>query len=678
MFQQGDTDSVCGSEIPEDTTIEPTASVVDDTVVAETSASVVDDAEDTVVAEIAAETTSSVVDTVVAETTASVVDDTDDTVAADTAAAVVDDTVVAENTSSVVDTVVAETSASVVDDTEDTVVTETAAETTASVVEGTHSRTGLAAKRRIKSNASMRPGIIYFDEEPIPGSSTAESTQPVVQSNTVDGSKSIRLRKRRKPDSWKANIVKKRRRLGKEYMRSGIVHPEGRQVQPGCDHCRLKCHEKITEVERLGILNAYWELPSNEEKWMFIINHSDKYTKRRTTTGKTHSRRSTTYAYYLESENARIQVCKKFFLATLHISDKVVIISHRRKTAYGTTTPDMRGKIGHRPRKEADRVSIREHIALIDRVPSHYTRKDSAREYISGELNLRKIYDLYMSWCAEKLIVPCKRSLYEHVFRSEYNISFHSPKKDQCEYCTKYANSTTEQKAEMQQQYDNHQRNKVRAREAKDAEKARAEQDATVVTAVYDLEQVLQCPALEVSVMYYKRKLSVYNFTVYELATHDGHCFMWHEGQAKRGGNDIATCVYNFSVHKASAGAKELHFFSDQCMGQNKNQFIAFMYYFITCSTSVEVITHSYLECGHTMNEGDSMHSTIESAKKNQQIFCPEQYYFLARAARKQKPYIVHEMTTDDFIDFERMTKIGRSIGRSTQRKKESIGDTSG
>ena len=480
MFQQGDTDSVCGSEIPEDTTIEPTASVVDDTVVA-------------------------------------------------------------ENTASVVDTVVAETSAS--------------------VVEGTHSRTGLAAKRRIKSNASMRPGIIYFDEEPIPGSSTAESTQPVVQSNTVDGSKSIRLRKRRKPDSWKANIVKKRRRLGKEYMRSGIVHPEGRQVQPGCDHCRLKCHEKITEVERLGILNAYWELPSNEEKWMFIINHSDKYTKRRTTTGKTHSRRSTTYAYYLESENARIQVCKKFFLATLHISDKVVINSHRRKTAYGTTTPDMRGKIGHRPRKEADRVSIREHIALIDRVPSHYTRKDSAREYISGELNLRKLYDLYMSWCAEKLIVPCKRSLYEHVFRSEYNISFHSPKKDQCEYCTKYANSTTEQKAEMQQQYDNHQRNKVRAREAKDAEKARAEQDATVVTAVYDLEQVLQCPALEVSVMYYKRKLSVYNFTVYELATHDGHCFMWHEGQAKRGGNDIATCVYNFSVHKASAGAKELHFF---------------------------------------------------------------------------------------------------------------------
>jgi len=223
----------------------------------------------------------------------------------------------------------------------------------------------------------------------------------------------------------------------------------------------------------------------------------------------------------------------------------------------------MRGKIGHRPRKEEDRVRIRQHISLIQRVPSHYSRKDTAREYVSGDLNLRKLYDMYILWCREEDVLPCKKSMYEEVFRMEYNIFFHTPKKDQCEFCTRYQNSSIEVKATIQNEYDDHQRNKVRARETKDNEKLRAKQDSRIVSAVYDLEQVLQCPALEVSVLFYKRKLSVYNFTIYELGNSDGHCYMWHEGLAKRGGNDMATCVFKFATTKASGGVLELQFFSD-------------------------------------------------------------------------------------------------------------------
>src|SRR5207249_906013 len=117
----------------------------------------------------------------------------------------------------------------------------------------------------------------------------------------------------------------------------------------------------------------------------------------------------------------------------------------------------------------------------------------------------------------------------------------------------------------------------------------------------------------DVSVMYYKRKLSVYNFIVYELGNGNGHCFMWHGALAKRGGNDIATCVLKFALECASKGVKELRFFSDQCAGQNKNYFIAYMYYLVVTTTTINTVAHYYLESGHSMNEGDSMHSTIES-----------------------------------------------------------------
>src|SRR5207245_425575 len=117
------------------------------------------------------------------------------------------------------------------------------------------------------------------------------------------------------------------------------------------------------------------------------------------------------------------------------------------------------GQIGHRPRKEADRVNIRKHIELIDRMPSHYSRATSTKEYITGELNLRKLYNLYVSWCHEKSMSPSKQSLYGEVFRTEYNISFHHPKKDQCELCARYSNSNAKQRMEIQQKYDDHLRN---------------------------------------------------------------------------------------------------------------------------------------------------------------------------------------------------------------------------
>ena len=311
-----------------------------------------------------------------------------------------------------------------------------------------------------------------------------------------------------------------------------MIYLESRKVKPGCSECKMRCHDKISSEHRQNIFKSYWSLSTNEEKWMFITKNSRKTKSVRCTTGAKESRRSSTFKYYFHVDDNELQVCKKFFLATLLVSDKVVINAHRKKNDYGTVQKDMRGKLGHRPRKEEDRVNIRQHIASIDRVPSHYTRKNTGREYIDGQLNLRKLYDLYTSvtsWCVERSLTPCKRSLYEDVFRVEYNIYFHSPKKDQCEFCTRYNNSTAEEKCKIEKKYSDHQRNKVRAREVKSAEKLRAQNDCHIVSAVYDLEQVLPCPFLEVSVMFYKRKLSVYNLTVYELGSSDGNCFMWHE-----------------------------------------------------------------------------------------------------------------------------------------------------
>lgn len=131
---------------------------------------------------------------------------------------------------------------------------------------------------------------------------------------------------------------------------------------------------------------------------------------------------------------------------------------------------------------------------------------------------------------------------------------------------------------------------------------------------MFDLEKVLQTPQSEVSSFYYKRKLLTYNFTIY-TGTKEGYCFMWDESIGKRGSNEISTCILKFIKIMKERGIKEFSFYSDNCAGQNRNRFIYSMWEYAAYTIKVNIV-HTFLEKGHTQNEGDSMHATIECAKK--------------------------------------------------------------
>lgn len=72
----------------------------------------------------------------------------------------------------------------------------------------------------------------------------------------------------------------------------------------------------------------------------------------------------------------------------------------------------------------------------------------------------------------------------------------------------------------------------------------------------------------------------------------------------------------------------------------------------------IKSITHKYLICGNTQNEGDSAQSNIEKqikkARKSGPIYVPDQYGSLIRSTKKTgKPYIVHELCFDEFCDLK-------------------------
>ncbi|GFO25542.1 hypothetical protein PoB_005204700 [Plakobranchus ocellatus] len=85
-----------------------------------------------------------------------------------------------------------------------------------------------------------------------------------------------------------------------------------------------------------------------------------------------------------------------------------------------------------------------------------------------------------------------------------------------------------------------------------------ASENPKTCAAVFDLQQVIYTPKSHHSSIFYKRRLANYSFTIFDLQSQEGRCFLWHEGIARRGANEISTCIYKFLQEKDSDGTEKV------------------------------------------------------------------------------------------------------------------------
>jgi len=90
------------------------------------------------------------------------------------------------------------------------------------------------------------------------------------------------------------------------------------------------------------------------------------------------------------------------------------------------------------------------------------------------------------------------------------------------------------EKEECMSEIEQHLARNKEAQVPKASDKQRANNEKTYMSVTFDLQSVLQVPSSDASLMYYKRKLCSYNFTVYEQAEpNDGHCYRGLKLRAK-------------------------------------------------------------------------------------------------------------------------------------------------
>lgn len=193
--------------------------------------------------------------------------------------------------------------------------------------------------------------------------------------------------------------------------------------------------------------------------------------------------------------------------------------------------------------------------------------------------------------------------------------------------------------------------------------------DKSKLVFTMDLEAVLLSPALKASAVYYKTKLAVHNFTLFNLASKSAKCYVWHEGEAGLVGSVFASIVVDFIEGQVNNDVKEVILYSDGCTYQNRNNVMSNALLKIAVSKQI-TLYQKFLEKGHTQMECDSMHSCIERVLKKRDIYVPADYLQIFRSARQHpEPYEVVYLDHSFFKDY---TKIG---GYSSIRPGNMAGD---
>lgn len=71
------------------------------------------------------------------------------------------------------------------------------------------------------------------------------------------------------------------------------------------------------------------------------------------------------------------------------------------------------------------------------------------------------------------------------------------------------------------------------------------------------MQVVMLSPKANTSALYFKIKLMVHNFTIYDMQTHQGYCFIWYEAVGGVCANDYSSIICFFLLERVLSNLQD-------------------------------------------------------------------------------------------------------------------------
>lgn len=303
----------------------------------------------------------------------------------------------------------------------------------------------------------------------------------------------------------------------------------------------------------------------------------------------------------------------------------------------------------------ARKLRLRIFFDSLDKMESHYCRKDSEKQYIAA--TFRSKADLFAEY--KKYVVDngygqgVSYFTFSQTFDEE-KLALFMPRKDQCDTCVGFKAGQV-----LTRTYDLHVARKNRAHDEKSFDKQAALEGRRHVFTM-DKQAVKLSPNINASAIYFKTRLQVHNFTVYDLVSHRCTNYWWDETEGDLSASSFASCVVQHLQMHCLSDTLPIILYSDGCGGQNRNYYLSNGLSNFAVQNN-KIVEQKWLEKGHTQMECDSAHAKIEKKLKNMSIFVPQDYIDITKTARKtitinktrqECPFEAVHLRHDFFLNF--------------------------
>lgn len=387
---------------------------------------------------------------------------------------------------------------------------------------------------------------------------------------------------------------------------------------------------------------VFYKKPDKLYQDNFIIKHT-KVTAvhRRRPVNNRGNKKDMAVTYFARRRNSLIPVCKRTFLSILALKKgRVTGVINRHFKTMGESARENRGG-DHKTKKYASkRKAITDFINKLVPLEIHYCRsKIKSRQYLSSELNINKLYKMFIAQAADEH-KTIKASYFREIFKTKYNIGFGSPRTDMCSTCIvlqeriKYEKSL-ELKNNLMIESRIH---KLRAKAFYNLLKDNSE---NLLILSFDCEKNQPIPKVPDQSAYYSRQLYVYNLTVVvgnsksQLTPGNTFIYAWTEDVLPKASNEIASavfhCLNNVFLTPNLEHITHIRLVADGCSGQNKNLSVLAMAakwlkdYAPENIKGVEIL---FPVVGHSFLPSDRIFAKIEKEIKRREVICsPDEYY---------------------------------------------------
>lgn len=390
--------------------------------------------------------------------------------------------------------------------------------------------------------------------------------------------------------------------------------------------------------ERRSLFDDFWKM-TWDQKQFYVCQLIEKTGIKQRRTDQTDSRRSTSTKYFLiNAKSERLQVCHKMFLNTFGLNEKMVREWLKGKKSFGL----RKNPRSIQNRKNKSKEDSPTHKALLERklrllsflieypkMESHYCRKDTEKEYFeTTHQTIIDLYNKYAEVCKQENSLQLSFPVFSGTLKN-LNFCLFKPRKDQCDTCIAYkaGNITTEE-------FNFHRRNVDRASKEKEDDVKAAKMNKIILLCM-DNQGVVLCPKLEASALYFKSKLQLHNFTIYDILSHESTNYVWDETEGDLQSSTFTSIVIHHIEKLIKLTTLPIIIYSDGCGYQNRNVVISNALRLLAMKSS-RVITQKFLEVGHTHMECDSTHACIERKSRNLTFNLPDDFENAIRAAREE------------------------------------------